>query len=286
MLSLTLIIVTSFILLIAAITDLKTLEVPDWLNYAGIAAGIGIHLLFSLQTWSWLPMLSSAIGFLVAFGLACLMFYTGQWGGGDAKLLMALGALIGFEPSKLAFGTSYLINLVFIGGAWGFLWTAMLAIKNYKKFWTEFKKTRQEKKYIKLRKITLATVIMLAILSFLITSFRIEIIILAAVSFVLCHLTIFIKSVELSSMHRWVTPDKLTEGDWLVNPVKIGKEKLIPPKLGLETEQVELLQKLYKQKKLDKVLVKYGIPFAPAFLIAFIATIIFNNIIFTIITQV
>ncbi len=286
MLSLTLIIVTLVLLAIAAITDFKSLEVPDWLNYAGIAVGIGIHLMFSLQQWSYWPLASSLAGLAITFGLACLMFYTGQWGGGDAKLLMAMGALIGFEPSKLAFGTSFLINLVFVGGAWGFLWTTILAVKDHKEFWTEFKKTRQEKKYIKLRKITLATVAALTILSFIITSFRIEIIILAAVCFVLCHLTIFIKSVELSSMHKWVTPDKLTEGDWLVNPVKTGKEKLIPPKLGLETEQVKLLQKLYAQKKINKVLVKYGIPFAPAFLIAFIITVIFNNIVFTLLTQV
>ncbi len=284
MLALTLIIVSLFVLIIAAYVDLRILEVPDWLNYAGIAAGIGIHLIFSLQQWNYWPIASSLAGFAIAFGLACLMFYTGQWGGGDAKLLMALGALIGFEPSKLAFGTSFLINLVFIGGAWGLLWTAMLAIKNAKTFLKKFRKTRNENKYKKLRIITLFTTGILLIAAFIMTNVRFELISLALIGYVLCYLTIFIKSTELSSMHKWVTPDKLTEGDWLVKPVKYGKEKLMPPKLGLEKPQVKLLQKLYAQKKIDKVLVKYGVPFAPAFLIAFITTLAFNNLIFTIIT--
>ncbi|VVB81529.1 Preflagellin peptidase [uncultured archaeon] len=286
MLSLTLIIVALFVLLMAAITDLKAFEVPDWLNYAGIAAGIGIHLIFSLQQWNYWPISSSLIGFGIGFALACTMYYTGQWGGGDAKLLMALGALIGFEPSKLAFGTSFLINLAFVGGAWGLLWTSALAIKNAKTFLKKFKETRNENKYKKLRIMTLFTTGILLTASFIITNFRFELISLALIGYVLCYLTIFIKSTELSSMHKWVTPDKLTEGDWLVEPVKYGKEKLMPPKLGLEKEHLALLQKLYAQKKIDKVLVKYGVPFAPAFLIAFIATLLFNNIIFTIITQV
>jgi prepilin signal peptidase PulO-like enzyme (type II secretory pathway) len=80
-------------------------------------------------------------------------------------------------------------------------------------------------------------------------------------------------------MHKWVIPDKLTEGDWLVKQVKIGKTIIAPPRLGLEKKQVELLQKLYKQKKIDKILVRYGIPFAPAFLFSFAATLTFGNIV-------
>src|SRR3990172_8542318 len=123
MLELIIIIASLFVLAVASYVDLRILEVPDWLNYAGIAAGIGIHLIFSLQQWSWWPIASSGIGLAIAFALACLMFYTGQWGGGDAKLLMAMGALVGFEADKFSFGANFLINLVFIGGAWGMIWS-------------------------------------------------------------------------------------------------------------------------------------------------------------------
>jgi len=285
MLELSLIIVALFVLIVASYVDLRILEVPDWLNYAGIAAGIGIHLIFSLQQWNWWPIASSLIGLGIAFALACLMFYTGQWGGGDAKLLMALGALIGFEADKFSFGTSFLINLVFIGGAWGLIWTSGLAIKNMKTFWKTFRELSHQGKYKRLRIMTMITAVLLIIASFMLAEFQMEILIVALASYALCYLTIFVKSVELCCMQKWVTPDKLTEGDWLLKPVKFGKQELTPPKLGLEKKHVALLKKLYAQKKIDKVLVKYGIPFAPAFLLAFIATLIFNNIILSLLTQ-
>ncbi len=285
MLELALIIVALFVLAVASYVDLRILEVPDWLNYAGIASGIGIHLILSLQQWNWWPITSSLIGLGIAFALACLMFYTGQWGGGDAKLLMALGALIGFEADKFSFGTSFLINLVFLGGAWGLIWTSGLAIKNAKIFWKTFRELSHQGKYKRLRILTMITAVLLIIASFMLPEFQMEILIVALISYALCYLTIFVKSVELCCMHKWVTPDKLTEGDWLIKPVKTGKTTLQPPKLGLEKKHVALLKKLYAQKKIDKVLVKYGIPFAPAFLLAFIAALVFNNIILSLLTQ-
>lgn len=271
------------ILAVAAYVDMRILEVPDWLNYSGIGIGIGIHLIFSAQLWSWKPIVSSLAGFAIGFAIACIMYYTGQWGGGDAKLLMALGALIGFQPDKLAFGASYLVNLLIVGGAWGLLWSTGLAIGNAKRFWKTFMALRHKPGYARLRIMSLITAAVLIIASFVMVEFQLELVGLALLSYVLCYLTIFVKSIELCCMHKWVTPDKLTEGDWLMHAIKVGKNQVIPGKLGLEKKQVNLIKKLYAQKKIDKVLVKYGIPFAPAFLIAFIFTVSLGNIILSIV---
>lgn len=279
MLELALIIVALFVLAVASYVDLKILEVPDWLNYAGIAAGLGIHLMFSLQQWSWWPIASSAIGFGIAFAIACLMFYTGQWGGGDAKLLMALGAIIGFTPEKFGFGSSFLINLVFIGGAWGIFWSGQLAVRNWKEFWKTFRTLSHQKPYASMRISAMIITAILVVAALILLEYQLELIALALVAYFICYSIIFVKSVELSCMHKWVTPDKLTEGDWLVKPVKAGKTVIAPPRLGLEKKHIALLQKMYKQKKLDKVLVKYGIPFAPAFLLAFLLTWWAGNIV-------
>jgi len=279
MLELALIIIALFVLVIASYVDIRILEVPDWLNYAGVAAGIGIHLIYSLQQWNYWPVLSSLIGFGMAFGLACLMFYTGQWGGGDAKLLMAMGAIIGFQADKFGFGTSFLINLVFIGGVWGMVWSLGLAVRHGRTFWKTYRALMHQKPYARLRMTSLLSAVVLIIAAFFLTQFRVELIVMAAVLYFLCHAIIFVKSVELSCMHKWITPDKATEGDWLVHAVKIGKVQLLPPRLGLEKKHVAILKKLYAQKKIDKILVKYGVPFAPAFLFAFIATLFLGNII-------
>jgi len=279
MLELVLIIVALFVLVVASYVDLRILEVPDWLNYAGVAAGLGIHLIFSLQQLSWWPIASSAIGFGIAFALACLMFYTGQWGGGDAKLLMALGAIIGFEPEKFGFGSSFLINLVFIGGAWGVIWSGQLAVRHWKEFWKTFRKLSHQQPYARMRISAMITTTILVIAALILLQYQLELIGLALITYFICYSIIFVKSVELSCMHKWVTPDKLTEGDWLVRSVKVGKTVIEPPKLGLEKRHVAYLQKMYSQKKIDKVLVKYGIPFAPAFFFAFVATMALGNIV-------
>ncbi len=279
MLELTLIIIALFVLVIAAYVDIRTLEVPDWLNYAGIAAGIGVHLILSAQQSSWWPIASSGIGLAIGFAIACLMFYTGQWGGGDAKLLMAMGALVGFEADKFSLGADFLINLVFVGGAWGLIWSTGLAVKNRKQFWTTFRTTMHQKPYARLRIMSLISAAILIIAAFVIAHLKIELLGLALVSYLLCYLVIFIKSTELSCMHKWITPDKVTEGDWLVNTVKVGNIEITPAKLGLQKTQVHQLKQLYEQKKIDKILVKYGIPFTPAFLIAFIAALYVGNII-------
>jgi Flp pilus assembly protein protease CpaA len=284
MLELSVIIVSLIILCIATYTDIRTLEVPDSLNYAGMVAGIGIHLILSLQTATWWPVLSSLIGFGIGIAIACLMYYTGQWGGGDAKLLMALGALFGFQLDKFGFSASYLVNLVFIGGAWGVTWSLMLAARNFKKFKTMFKKLRQEKKYVRMRIMTMISALIMIIAAFFMPELQLQFIGLAALTYLMCYLTIIIKSVELTCMHKWITVDKLTERDWLVKPIKVGKQTLEPPKLGLEKEHLAKIRKWHKEKKLDKVFVRYGVPFVPAFLISFLVTWKFGNLILTLLT--
>ena len=72
-------------------------------------------------------------------------------------------------------------------------------------------------------------------------------------------------------MIKNVSPSKITEGDWIAEEIKV-KGKLIagPKDLGISLEQIARLKSL----GVKKVLVKYGIPFVPSFLIAFIIAVI------------
>ena len=77
--------------LIAAFTDLRKREIPNWLTVGGVAAGL------ALNTWisGWAGLKSAALG----LGLAALVFvpiFVMRWlGGGDVKLMAAIGALAG-----------------------------------------------------------------------------------------------------------------------------------------------------------------------------------------------
>ncbi|MBI5798624.1 MAG: prepilin peptidase [Candidatus Yonathbacteria bacterium] len=153
-------------LLIATFTDIKSLEVPDWLTHGGIALGIILAVISSLINWSIWPLISSIAGLAITFAIACLMFYTGQWGGGDAKLLMALGAITGFEYNPFSFGVSFLINLIFIGGIWGLIWSIGRAIRSRGKTWASFKKIRKEKQYRRMLAVSRISAILCIVISF------------------------------------------------------------------------------------------------------------------------
>jgi prepilin peptidase CpaA len=76
---------------LAAICDLRTREIPDWIplaivGWAALATSIGLHEV----TWSGL-----AAGIVLAAAVALPLFYIGAFGGGDAKLLLAVGAAVG-----------------------------------------------------------------------------------------------------------------------------------------------------------------------------------------------
>src|SRR3989344_9178057 len=70
------------------------------------------------------------------------MYYAKQWGGGDAKLLMGMGAMFGnYEGISylnpvfdLPFILILIINILVAGAIWGIVYSTYLAIKNRKEF--------------------------------------------------------------------------------------------------------------------------------------------------------
>ena len=269
-------------LLIGTITDLKTREVPDLVNYGLVISGLGLNLLFSTIYSNPSFMINSIIGFLVLFGVAYIMFYAGQWGGGDSKMLMGLGAMIGidvsFETPQFLLG--FFISALFIGAIYGLLWSIFLVFKNRKKFWKEFSKISIGKHIVKWKKIMLFAVILLLILFFLIKIYYINILILSFAFLMLTtfYLWVFVKAIEKSCMYKLVEPSVLTEGDWIVNDIFVGKQYICGPKdLGIDKKQIKKLIEFYRKGKVKKILIKEGIPFVPSFLIAFIITLAFGN---------
>ena len=76
---------------IALVCDLRTREIPDWiplviLAWAALATAMGLHAV------TWVGLIAGA---LLGLGLAAVVFYLGGLGGGDVKLLAAIGAAVG-----------------------------------------------------------------------------------------------------------------------------------------------------------------------------------------------
>ena len=77
--------------MLAGVWDLRTGRIPNKLTYGAMAVGL---LLAALQGQA--VVLASIVGFLVGFSIFAVAFKAGMMGGGDVKLMGAIGALKGF----------------------------------------------------------------------------------------------------------------------------------------------------------------------------------------------
>ena len=266
-------------LAIGSITDIKTREVPDWLNFSLIFAGLGIRALYSVITFDWMYLVYGIIGFIALVISAYVMFYAGQWGGGDSKMLMGLGAIfgLGFTLKPFPLIGIFLINAIIIGAFYGLFYSIGLAIKNRKKFLKAFLKIMHNEKIIKLRRrVLIVFVVLLLLIIFLVKDFILKWVLLAFVfiAYISFYLIFYIKAVELSSMFYYVYPSELTEGDWIAKDYFVDGKKICGPKdLGIDKKQIRQLIALKRKGKVKKIKIKQGIPFVPSFLAAFIISL-------------
>lgn len=274
-------------IIIASIHDIKTREVPDWLNYGLILSGFSIRLLYSLITSDWWFLLYGIAGFAVLFGIGLIMFYAGQWGGGDSKMIMGLGVLLGidFMHYQTLFAESMLIgffiNMLFIGAGYGLLWSIIMAAARWKGFAKEFSRIRKTKRFMFTQRVLWIIILAVLVSLFFLPdpTFRMILITFAFMLLLLLYLWPFIKSVENICMYKMVTPDKLTEGDWIAEDINIAGELICSPKdLGIEKKQITKLIKLAQKGKIQEIRIKEGIPFVPSFLISFVITLVWGNL--------
>lgn len=254
-------------LIVASYTDIRTREVPDWLNYSLIGAGFGLRLLYSIIGWNINVFLYGVYGFLVFLAVGLIMYYFGQWGGGDSKLLMGLGVLIGLEFEQ-NFLINFFIMILVIGAVYGMAYSIFLAIRK----WNSFKKKFLElnESYIKIKRIIIVVCVVLFVVSFFL-DFFVRLPLYLIIVFILSgfYIFVFARAIERVAMIKFVKPNQLTEGDWIVNDIKVrGKYVTGPKELGITKEQIAVL----KKARLKKVLIKEGIPFVPSFLIAYLVT--------------
>ncbi|MFH1455350.1 MAG: A24 family peptidase [archaeon] len=266
-------------LVFASLFDIKTREVPDWLNFSLIVSILGLRLIHSLTTSAWYYFLYGLLGFAIMFVAGNVLYYSKQMGGGDAKLLMGLGAVFATTPFFLEPTLPYLlifvINLFVVGSVYGLVWSVVLFVKNRKKSVAEFKRKVVQTKNQQGIILGLALFLILAYIitddAFLKTIYLLTFVFMIAYMYVFT----FVKVVEKVNMFKWVQPNKLTEGDWIGQEVKINNRLICGPQdPGIDQKQINLLIK-YKVKK---VLLKEGMPFAPAIFLTGLVTIIFGNI--------
>ena len=200
----------------ATVQDLKKREVSNWLNFTLLAFALAYRLIYSSVNGDYLFFLYGLLGVLIFTLLAYGFYYGRVFAGGDAKLLIALGAIMPFESStQIGYMTIFfLFNLFLIGAVYGIIYSAGVALKNGKIFAKAMKKNMR--KYFSIIIMGLLAFLLLPILQF--NKF-----ILFASLFILVapFLYIYLKSVD-GCMIRLAGYKDLTEGDWLEQDIRIG----------------------------------------------------------------
>jgi Flp pilus assembly protein protease CpaA len=269
-------------LVVASYTDIRTREVPDWLNYGLIGTGLAISLLFSAVYFDIGFFINSLAGLGIFFVIAWVMFYSGQWGGGDSKILMGLGALLGLDLGfRNLFLAYFFVNFLFVGAAYGMLTSVVLALRHRRRFLREYKKISKSRVVLGFKKYLMALLFVIVIMFFFVTGYQARLLLfsLLVVAVVTFCVLVFGKVVEKACMYKYVKPEELTEGDWIAKDIKVDGRYIAGPKdLGIGKGQIRRLIRLYKKNKIKRVLIKEGIPFVPSFLIAFLVTLYFGNL--------
>jgi len=247
-------------IIFATIQDLKTREVSNWLNFSLISIALVYRGFYSASIGDYSFLLFGLLGFGLFFVLGNVFYYAKVFAGGDAKLLMGIGAVLPFESySDIAIvSLSFIFILFLIGAAYSLVYTVFLVYRNTGKFKKEFNKYLFSCKNLFILSFLFSGILLIFLQSLLW-------IFITAFLFLIPLLYIYLLALEKSCMIKLVDANKLTEGDWLEKDIKAGGHIIKKSVHGLSLREIEKLRKAGK-----KVLIKEGIPFVPAFLASFL----------------
>lgn len=252
-----------FWIIFATVQDLKTREIANWLNFSLIIFALGFRFFYSLfSSDSFGFFYQGLIGLLIFFIIGNALYYGRMFAGGDAKLMISLGAVLPFSNiflENLKLFVAFFLIFLFAAAFYSLTFSLVLTLKNFKKFKREFnlqlKKNRKKIYFVLLLGLTFMVLGLLETLFFS----------LGILIFVIPYFYLYAKAVDESSMIKKIKTNKLVEGDWLYKNLKIGKRIIRANWEGLKKEDIKLIRKKYKT-----VLIRHGIPFAPVFLISFL----------------
>lgn len=87
---------------VALVWDVKSRRIPNWLNLIGLILGLA----FQTYQRGWDGLLFSLAGFGTGFGILFVLWIIGGGGGGDVKLMGAVGAWLGPYLTLIVFVAS------------------------------------------------------------------------------------------------------------------------------------------------------------------------------------
>jgi len=250
----------------ATVQDLKMREIANWLNFSLIIFALGFRFFYSVfSAGNFSFFYQGLIGLLIFFAVGNLLYYGRMFAGGDAKLMIALGAILPFsgvfsENLKIFF--LFLLIFLFVAAFYSLIFSLILALRNFKKFRREFNFQLKKNRRI------IYPVLLLGLLFMFLGVFEILFFILGVFIFIIPYFYLYAKAVDESSMIQKIETNKLVEGDWLYKNLRIGGKSIEAKWEGLKKADIEVIKEKYKT-----ILIRQGMPFAPVFLMSFLVLI-------------
>ena len=103
-------IVLAAVLVAAAVTELRRGKIYNWLTYPAIIVGLGIGAAAgAAEGAAWDAFRDHLFGFGAGFGVLFAAYIIGGMGGGDVKLMGAVGAFLGWPGALHATLYSFLV---------------------------------------------------------------------------------------------------------------------------------------------------------------------------------
>ncbi len=247
-------------IVVAGLQDLRRREVDNWLNLFLLFAGFIFIFYRAIFENNIEIIFQAGFALIVMFAFMNLFYYGRIFAGGDAKLLIAMTVFFigtNFGETLINIGI-FLLFLMFAGSVYGMIYSFILYIRDSKKINKEVRRIAKSKWALRYWVVSIG--VFLVIFGF----FNWIFFLVGVVGLILLLLFLFAKALENVAMVKDVSGNELREGDWLVNDIRIGGKVIKADWDGLSLENIKLL----KNKK--KVKIKSGLPFVPAFLIAFL----------------
>ena len=249
-------------IIFATVQDLKTKEIANWLNFSLIIFALGFRFFYSLFIEDFTFFYQGVIGLGIFFVLGNLLYYGRFFAGGDAKLMIALGAILpltNYFSFNLRIFVFFLGIFLIVGGVYSLSVSLYLGIRHYKELKKEFKI-----QLIKNRSLVILSLIfgiVLVLFSFSDSLFFPLGIFLVGFPYIY----IYTKAVDEACMKESVPVGQLVEGDWLYKDIVVGGKKISARWAGLDAGEISLIR-----KNRDRVFIRQGVPFTPVFLISFL----------------
>jgi Flp pilus assembly protein protease CpaA len=254
-------------LVFASIQDLKYREVANWLNFSLIIFALGFRFFYSLFEGNFNFLYQGLFGLAVFFVIGNIFYYGRIFAGGDAKLMIALGAVLPIADnlaSNSKIFVSFFLFFVFIGGFYGLGWSFYLPMRDMGNYKKDFKNILRKNKIIVLLMVFFGVLLTVSGISNPIFFF------FGIFIFLLPFLYIHAKTVDESCLIKSIRTKNLVEGDWLCDDLKLGKRIIKASWGGLTNNQIREIRGKYKAIK-----IRQGIPFVPVFLISFLVLFYF-----------